>query len=360
MALKAFYTRETFEFSFGARTSRGPMKDKVSWFIKIWDELKPEVIGIGECGPLPGLSIDDRPDFESVLASVLQKLSLMEYSGGLSDQHIAAIIPPGFPSITFGLETALLDLAHGGRRIIFENSFIKGRPIPINGLIWMGDFDFMIKQIDQKIAGGFQCIKLKVGAIDFERECEVIAHIRKKYAQQKITIRLDANGGFSPTNALQLLEKLAKFDIHSIEQPIAPGLPEMFELCRDSPIPIALDEELIGIETYELKVELLKRLKPQFIILKPTLHGGLSGCREWIEIAESLCIAWWMTSALESNIGLNAICQFTANYPKSIPQGLGTGTIYVRNIESPLQIANGNITHNNSSAWRLDEFNTLR
>jgi o-succinylbenzoate synthase len=343
MALKASFSKKVFQFSFEARTSRGLMKDKTSWFINVWDERNPDVVGVGECGPLPDLSIDARPDFEDVVAAVVEKISVQ--------QHFDGIIPKGFPSITFGVETALLDLSHGGKRIIFDNDFNKGTPIPINGLVWMGDKDFMRKQIDQKIAQGFRCIKLKVGGLDFEEECDVLQYIRKKYFREDIAIRLDANGAFAVQEVFLRLHELAKFNVHSIEQPVKPGLPEMEEICRNSPIPIALDEELIGKETHDAKLRMLSTLKPQFIILKPTLHGGFSGSKVWIEVAERLGIAWWITSALESNIGLNAICQFTANYRVSIPQGLGTGAIYENNIASPLTVAAGNIFYDNLRSW---------
>ncbi len=248
----------------------------------------------------------------------------------------------------------MLDLINGGKRIIFDNEFINGKPVGINGLIWMGDPDFMIQQIDQKIAQGFRCLKLKVGGLDFNHECNVLHYIRKQYSKEDIIIRLDANGAFKVDEALPKLYELEKFNIHSIEQPIKNGLTEMAELCRKSPIPIAFDEELIGCESESKKKFLLARLKPQFITLKPTLHGGLSGCKSWIEIAKSLRIGWWITSALESNIGLNAICQFTANYAVEIPQGLGTGAIYQNNFDSPLRVENGTIFIDRSRGWNIE------
>ncbi|SKC86987.1 o-succinylbenzoate synthase [Ohtaekwangia koreensis] len=351
MALQASFQKKIFQFNFKARTSRGIMRDKTSWFIKVWDDAAPQITGIGECGPLPGLSIDDRPDFEQVLEQTLKKVN------GLQSLHVSSLhnlMPPGFPSLTFGLETALLDLENGGKRIIFTNEFIKGAPISINGLIWMGDLDFMLHQIGDKVSQGFNCIKLKVGGLNFDKECDVLEYIRKRYFREQLTIRLDANGGFKTDEVLFKLTELAKFKIHSIEQPIKAGLPEMEELCRKSPIPIAFDEELINIEG-DAKKDLLTRLKPAYIILKPTLHGGISGCREWIAIAEKAGIGWWITSALESSIGLNAICQFTASYPLSIPQGLGTGSIYENNIPSPLKVKNGTILYDASQAWDLSE-----
>jgi L-alanine-DL-glutamate epimerase-like enolase superfamily enzyme len=215
----------------------------------------------------------------------------------------------------------------------------------------MGGLDFMLQQIELKIRDGFKCVKLKVGGINFEKECDVLQYIRRKYFRDNITIRVDANGAFKPQDALNKLNELAKYDVHSIEQPIKPGLPEMEELCRISPIPIALDEELIGVNKTEDKEELLTRLKPAYIILKPTLHGGLYSCQEWIQLAEKQNIGWWITSALESNVGLNAIAQFTAEYTNALPQGLGTGMLYTDNIESPLIVNNGFLVHESAYKW---------
>ena len=355
MALKASFTKRVFHFSFSARTSRGRMTHRTSWFIKIRDEKDSTVFGIGECAPLPGLSVDDKPEYEAVLATVVDKIGMLEISSGTVLKDALNIIPQGFPSIVFGVETALLDLQQGGRRIIFNNTFIQSTPIPINGLVWMGDLDVMLQQASIKIEEGFHCIKIKVGGLNFEKECDIIHYIRKKYFRENITLRLDANGAFKVEEALYKLYDLSKYNIHSIEQPIKPGRPEMEELCRKSPIPIALDEELIGVESANDKRKLLERLKPQFIILKPTLHGGIHGTQEWITLAESLGIGWWITSALESNIGLNAICQFTANYPITLPQGLGTGKIYDDNFQSPLEVSQGKIFHNAKLSWDLAE-----
>jgi O-succinylbenzoate synthase len=319
--------------------------------------VRPEIVGIGECGPLPGLSIDAVPEFENILQTVLEKLpAFFNIQELISDEipSLRHLIPPEFPSIIFGMETALMDLLHGGKRIIFNNKFIQGLPIPINGLIWMGEFDFMIRQIDDKIAQGYRCIKLKVGSLDFDRECAILDYIRKSYSAENITLRVDANGAFHSNDALHKLEVLGKFDLHSIEQPIKQGSDEMEELCIKSPVPIALDEELLGHDDLEDKKVLLSRLKPQFIVLKPSLHGGLSGCKSWIASAEEQNIGWWITSALESSIGLNAICQFTANYPVGIPQGLGTGAIYQNNFDSPLKVEKGNIFLNQAAPWNIE------
>jgi o-succinylbenzoate synthase len=353
MGLQASFFKKIFKFGFDAHTSRGRMNDKTSWFVKIWSDDNSDVVGIGECAPLPGLSIDAVPDFENELARVIAKVPALNPLQTYEEGRLREIIPSQFPAITFGMETAMLDLINGGKRIIYKNDFIKGVPIPINGLVWMGDLDFMRRQVDEKIELGFQCIKLKIGGLDFDSECELLRSIRNQYREKNIQIRLDANGAFSADEVMSRLNVLSEFDIHSIEQPIPPGLAGMESLCQHSPIPIALDEELIGKLTRESKLELLHRLKPAFIVLKPMLHGGLSGCREWITLAEQLKINWWITSSLESSIGLNAICQFTANYSVSLPQGLGTGTIYENNIKSPLSVSGGRIFYDLRRKWDI-------
>jgi o-succinylbenzoate synthase len=355
MALQATCIKKVFQFNFKARTSRGLMPDKTSWFIKLWDDQNPSVVGYGECGPLPGLSVDAHPEFESKLTAVLS--DVREKNATLSLEELSERIPHDLPSVLFGLETAMLDLKNGGRRVIYNNSFIQGTPIDINGLIWMGDMDFMMTQINEKVAKGFTCIKLKVGGLDFDRECDVLRYLRRRFYKDKVTIRLDANGAFKIDDALFKLNELAQFDIHSIEQPIKPGLEVMEELCRRSPIPVAFDEELIGIKKTE-REKLLKKLRPQYIILKPTLHGGLSGSADWIRIAEQLGMGWWITSALESNIGLNAVSQFAANYNMAIPQGLGTGAIYENNIPSPLTVSGGKLTYDPKGEWDLTLLNS--
>lgn len=359
MALRASVSKKIFEFNFVARTSRGRMKDRTSWFIKVWDEANPEVYGIGECAPLPGLSIDDKPDYERILTRVAENVSTLNVSHPGVWKEVIALVPAGHPSILFGLETAILDFKNGGRRVIFDNSFLSAKPIPINGLVWMGDLDLMLQQASIKIEEGFRCLKIKVGGLNFEKECDILNYIRKKYYREEITLRLDANGAFKIDEALYKLYDLSKYKIHSIEQPIKPGHPELEELCRKSPIPIALDEEMIGISSVDAKQELLSKIKPQFIIVKPSLHGGIQGSQEWISIAESLNIGWWITSALESNIGLNAICQLTANYPVTLPQGLGTGALYENNFESPLEVRKGEIFYNAKLSWNKEALDAL-
>jgi len=371
MALKAGFHKRTFHFGFNARTSRGAMKDKTSWFIRIWDDVAPEIFGLGECGPLPGLSMEEIPKIVNVLDLTVGRimhgqLIVPRMSPSASDnlKRLNAVLKEYFsdsflqkhPAVTFALETAMLDLGSGGTRTIFDNSFVKGNPIPINGLVWMGGLDFMLQQVEIKIRDGYRCVKLKVGGMDFEKECDILQYIRRKYFRENIVIRLDANGSFKMEDALYKLKQLSRFDVHSIEQPIKAGSAELPELCRTSPIPIALDEELIGVGTREEKEKLLDRIKPAYIILKPSLHGGLFGCQEWIELAEARKVGWWITSALESNIGLNAISQFAANYSIAIPQGLGTGEIYTDNIPSPLNVDKGLLSWDMAGKWDLLEF----
>lgn len=354
MAIETSLSKRTFHFGFSARTSRGAMNQKVSWLVKIWDNGHPQQFGIGECGPLPGLSIDDTPDYESNLHDVLNHVQSYQSLTALSED-LHKFVPPRYPSVLFGLETALLDLVHGGKRIIYRNNFLDGIPIPINGLIWMGDVTFMRKQISEKILQGYTCLKLKVGGLDFATECEVISQIRDQFGGD-ITIRLDANGSFKSDEALSKLDILSRFNIHSIEQPLMAGDPDLAFICANSPIPIALDEELITHTDSHSRVELLNYVRPQFIILKPSLHGGFRGCSEWIKIAKESGIGWWITSALESNIGLNAICQFTANYNPTLPQGLGTGALYTDNIASPLTVRHGTILHDHHKGWKTESF----
>jgi O-succinylbenzoate synthase len=366
MTLQASLIKKTFHFDFDARTSRGAMKDKNSWFIKIWDDKNPDVFGIGEYGPLPGLSMDYVLEPEEALNVVVDKIKgqpvpqlgtdLLELQKQFIRLYGIEFIKQN-PATVFALETAFLDLSQGGARILFKNEFIRKKAMPINGLIWMGGLDFMLQQIEIKIRDGFRCVKLKVGGIDFEKECDVLQYIRRKYYRENITVRLDANGAFKPDDVLYKLKELSKFDVHSIEQPVKQKSPLIAELCRTSPIPVALDEELIGVADKDQKEKLLKEIKPRFIILKPSLHGGLYGCKEWIELAESQSIGWWLTSALESNIGLNAISQFAANYDIKLPQGLGTGQIYRDNFPSPLIVKKGELLHEPRFEWDLSIIN---
>ncbi|GAA4850156.1 o-succinylbenzoate synthase [Algivirga pacifica] len=345
---KVEYKRHILDFNFPARTSRGAIQQKETYFIRIFRPENPTITGIGECSPLRGLSIDDRPDYEDFLRECTRQLSQME------DLKRFRSIPglEEYPSIAFGIEMAVYDYLNGGTRDFFGNDFRKGtQRIPINGLVWMGDRDFMLEQVKTKLKAGFDCIKIKVGAINFEEECELIEYIRSNYTPEEITIRVDANGAFTAADALEKLQRLASYQLHSIEQPIKAGQIEvMRELCQQTPLPIALDEELIGIKSSE-KASLLDRISPQYIILKPSLLGGFQQSEEWINLAEERGIGWWMTSALEANVGLNAISQFTAQYPVTMPQGLGTGQLYHNNIDSPLTIEKGELYYDTTKAW---------
>lgn len=360
MPLKITFQPHTLLFKKEAGTSRGVMTERKAWMIKISDEEQPGVEGYGECAPLPGLSVDDIPDFEVQLLSVcslFNELDLEVFPFNLAI-ILEQVIPEHLPSVRFGIETALLDFMHGGKRMIFANSFSRGdQGIRMNGLIWMGTYEDMLAQVEEKLNQGFSTLKMKVGAIDFEEELRVLASIRSRFSKEQITLRVDANGAFSSGDVEARLNRLAAFDLHSIEQPVQAGqLDLLAKLCQSSPIPIALDEELIGIFDYREKMALLKKIQPPFIILKPGLLGGFQHTREWIEIANRLHIGWWITSALESNIGLNAIAQFTASFSNNLPQGLGTGQLYQNNFESPLYIQNGHLYYDSTIAWELPVF----
>lgn len=348
------YFPYSLRFKFPAATSRGVMHDKRSWFIIFESGARQ---GIGEAGPLPGLSPDDHPDFESSLANVCRALEQAVLPAHEEDALLLAANLCGeeLPSIRFAVETALLDWLNNGSRIIFDNGFCRGQmTIPINGLIWMGDKEVMRQRMKEKLHDGFSCLKMKIGAIDFEDECRILEEIRTNFSSEELVLRVDANGAFSPEEAMAKLEKLSKYDIHSIEQPIKAGQPAvMRELCRQSPVPVALDEELIGVPAWDREA-LLQEINPPYIILKPSLLGGFAVCRHWISLAEKQEIAWWMTSALESNIGLNAISQFTASYEPAMPQGLGTGQLYHNNIPAPLRIKEGMLSYDTAAKWNVE------
>ena len=332
-------------FNFDAGTSRGVLKERNTYFIRLWDPNHPERIAIGEAGPLVGHS-PDYSDLESKIQILCE--ALRGHPIPQSYHEITTVlnkfVSQSLPSVRFALETAFYDLLGGAHKILFPGVFTEGRySIPINGLIWMGTFDFMKKQIDKKIAAGYNCIKIKIGAIDFEVECSLLDYIRSKYGQN-ISLRVDANGAFRSIDVLQKLKKLSTYNIHSIEQPIAPGQGKLLsDLCSNVTIPIALDEELIGITDSDKKEALLDSIRPQYIVLKPTLLGGMEATRDWIRLADQREIGWWITSALESNIGLNALAQFAASFKSELPQGLGTGQLYANNLPSRLYIAQGRL-----------------
>ena len=328
-------TTRTFHFKEPAGTSRGVYLTRVSRFVHLTSDDLPGIVGVGECAPLPQLSCDDLPDYETVLRRHCDEVC----ARGCIDVEALRDVP----SMLFGLETAWQQLHGGGSVALSDTPFARGEAgIPINGLVWMGDFDTMSRRMEQKLEQGFRCVKIKIGAIDFDDEIALISRLRSRFGSDCIELRVDANGAFSPDEALERLLRLAAYDIHSIEQPIMAGQwDQMARLCQSSPLPIALDEELIGVNTLDEKRRLLDILKPQYIILKPSLHGGMAGSREWIELARQRGIGSWITSALESNVGLNAIAHFAAKvYGPDItmPQGLGTGQLYTDNIAMPLTI----------------------
>lgn len=322
-----------------AGTSRGVYLTRKIWLIKLVDGDKT---GVGECAPLPDLSCDAMGD--EAYASILNKVCEDYCTSGEIDYDALR----DYPSMLFGLETAVLDLQASHlsaltSHLLIDTAFSRGEVgIPINGLVWMGNYEEMLARLEDKLEKGFRCVKLKIGAIDFDKELDLVKRIRDRFSFHEVELRVDANGGFKYEDALYKLELLSQYTIHSIEQPIKQGQwAYMAELCRESPLPIALDEELIGINDPETKRHMLNIIKPRYIILKPSLHGGMMGCREWISIAREMGIGSWITSALESNIGLNAIAQFASSvYGDNItmPQGLGTGQLFTDNIPMPLEI----------------------
>lgn len=360
-------SERTLHFKQPAGTSRGVYTTRHSYYLTLTSDELPGVGGVGECATLPDLSCDAKPEYEMTLRQVCQ---MVEQMGRIPYDMIRA-----YPSITFGLETAFASFFDAAKKFLeivptegassssemlkqkgvsvpagmenltelFDSPFGRGEEgITINGLVWMGTYEEMLARLEEKLQAGFHCVKLKIGAIDFFKELDLIKRIRDVYTKEQVELRVDANGGFLPENAMSQLEALAKYDIHSIEQPIKQHQwPKMAQLCRETPLPIALDEELIGVNVRSMKQALLDTVRPQYIILKPSLHGGIYGCNEWIELANQRGIGSWITSALESNIGLNAIAHYAAKVYGSnvkMPQGLGTGQLFTDNIPMPLEI----------------------
>lgn len=359
-------SERTLHFRQPAGTSRGVYTTRHSYYLTLTSDELPGVEGVGECATLPDLSCDAKPEYEMTLRQVCQ---MVEQMGRIPYDMIRA-----YPSITFGLETAFASFFDAAKKFLeivpaegasssemlkqkgvsvpagmenltelFDSPFGRGEEgITINGLVWMGTYEEMLARLEEKLQAGFHCVKLKIGAIDFFKELDLIKRIRDVYTKEQVELRVDANGGFLPENAMSQLEALAKYDIHSIEQPIKQHQwPKMAQLCRETPLPIALDEELIGVNVRSMKQALLDTVRPQYIILKPSLHGGIYGCNEWIELANRRGIGSWITSALESNIGLNAIAHYAAKVYGSnvkMPQGLGTGQLFTDNIPMPLEI----------------------
>lgn len=338
--LKAEWCKYRLRFKFLAKTSREEMRVKDTYFVKIHDSDNPGIYGLGECALFKGLSSEDGADYEHILDTVCRTMP-------------AEV--PRISSIRFGFECALADLRNGGRRIIFDSDWQQGREgIDINGLVWMGDRDTMLQRIDDKIRSGFKVLKLKIGGIDFEEELSLLSYIRTAFKDSELQLRLDANGSFTADNALARLDRLSKFDIHSIEQPVAAGQRKLMkEICRRSPIAIALDEELIGYNATTEMESILDEIQPQYIILKPSLCGGFEKADEWIRLASERGTGWWATSALESNIGLNAIAQWVSAKHVTLPQGLGTGQLYDNNIASPLRLKGAHLYYDRQAEWDI-------
>ena len=346
--------KKLLHFKKPSGTSRGILYDKPSWILSV--RLSSGQTAFGECSVIPGLSPDfiDENQYERKLTDLKKEVesewSEEEFKQGMVftslkwKNFIQAW--SRYPSIIFGVESLAREVYNGGNGLIFESGFTRKEfSIPINGLIWMGDESFMLEQMEEKLSDGFSTIKMKVGAIEWKKEYALLEQLRRRFSSKELTLRVDANGAFTPKSAVPILTQLSELDVHSIEQPIQPGqINAMSELCKQSPIGVALDEEMIGIHERDQKEALLKMIAPQFIVLKPSLHGGFQGCSEWIQLAEENQISWWMTSALESSIGLNAIAQFTATFSDLLPQGLGTGGLYTNNFDSSLVVSKGQLS----------------
>ncbi len=362
MHLKASWEKKILRFKKPAGTSRGVLLERPLWLLHLCFEGEENIVGTGECPVLPGLSIDHiaDADFEHTLELICRRLT-HQFPGipqGWENRKfwtetLSEWVPDDFPSIKFGLETALTDLFNGGKKLLWTGEFTSGKQaIPINGLIWMSPIDEMWNQVHYKIREGYNCIKLKIGSYDFKDELNLIKNVRKLPGGKDLIIRVDANGAYSPEMAREVMQSLSDYGVHSIEQPIKPGQTKvMRDLCTTSPIPIAIDEELVVTPSIEAKIALIETIKPQYLILKPGLLGGAAVCEELIGVAEKSDIGWWITSALESNIGLNAIAQFTAKLQPNIHQGLGTGALYEENFSSPLTVDAGYLKWDSSRLW---------
>jgi o-succinylbenzoate synthase len=334
MKIHASYARHDLVYKKPIRTSRGEMTDHTAWYLRLGSAGSART-GWGEASPLPGLSVDDIASIEHALQQVCEAFN----KHAQPDRDLLH----KFPSVAFAVETALKDLQGSRPFILYPSSFTEGSPLSINGLVWMATPEQMLEEAFSKIRSGYDCIKFKVGAHDFDEECRMIEAVRRQFSSFRLSIRLDANGAFTAHDAREKLKDLSRFDIHSIEQPVKPGQPDlMAALCSERKIPVALDEELIGIPSSG-RNKLLRMLKPSWIILKPGLLGGIRECEDWITCAEAVGTGYWVTSALESNIGLNAIAQWAATLPVALPQGLGTGALYQNNIPFPLHAGHGQL-----------------
>ena len=349
------FSRRALRFNFPARTSRGTLAEHVAWYLHLADSARPAVVGLGEAAPLAGLSPDYGPEFPAAIARLCERFNAEGFTAFAAAQA-PNFVGAAYPSLVFALETAALDLTRGGRRQLYANAFSRGAAaLPINGLVWMGDAAFMREQILQKLSAGYSCLKLKIGSLDFASELELLAEIRAVAGPDRLTLRVDANGAFAVADAPAKMAQLVAFHLHSIEQPIAAGQwPAMAALCRSSPVPIALDEELIGVTDPSRRAALLDEVSPAYIVLKPTLLGGHTATRHWIELAQARGIGWWITSALESNVGLNAVAQLTGEYDVAgFAQGLGTGQLYHNNVAAPLHTGSGTLSYDPTGKWEL-------
>lgn len=336
--MKCRVVRHDLDFHRPAKTSRDVLKTRPTWFLVVFDQ-STGVSGVGECAPISGLSAESIADVESFLRKIEENCVV--------ESEFETILN-GVSSIRFAWETAILDMDSGGKRNLFPQTEL--RDIPINGLVWMNEIDTMRAEAKIKIQQGFDVIKLKIGALDFASELSLVQELREEFPH--ITIRLDANGAFDANVVMQRLDELAPFRIHSIEQPIRQKQLElMSEVIKYSPIPVALDEELIGVNDLSEKRRLMETLQPHFIILKPSLHGGFSGCDAWIKLASEMNTRWWATSALESSIGLNAIARWVLSHHVEVHQGLGTGMLFQNNIDSPWQVRAGQLSFNPNLTW---------
>ncbi len=346
--LQCDFQKYVLKFRKPGGTSRGVLREKETWIISLFEQGQKEKVAYGECGLFRGLSAEDHAEYEEKLAQVCKELPVKK------EAVLKELVE--WPSIYFGVEMLLKDWNNKSKRILFKSPFTEGQKgMAINGLVWMGSQAFMLDQVEEKLKEGFNCLKLKIGAIDFESELEILSLIRKRFSAEEIELRVDANGAFAFNKALEKLKRLSEYDLHSIEQPIGAGqVHEMAELVAKSPIPIALDEELIGINKPESKRRLLEIIRPDYIILKPTLVGGFAGSLQWIQYIEEQGGGWWITSALESNIGLNALAQFTYTLNNSLPQGLGTGQLYTNNFSSPLMVQNGRLFYRKEKEWDMN------
>jgi o-succinylbenzoate synthase len=351
--IRARWIEHTLQPHFPLGTSKGTIGARTVWYLIAWNEARPAVRGIGEAALFPGHSKEYPADVRVKL------IELCERTDNWAERIHTDLVD--VPSVRFAVEQCLKDLEASGTKLFFPSEFTLGRkPIAINGLVWMGDKETMKRRIREQIGNGCTTVKMKIGAIGIEDELDLLRSVRAEYGVEDLTLRVDANGAFSYAESPAILGRLAELGIHSIEQPVAPGLYEvMAELCATSPIPIALDEDLIGLNQRDSKVDLLDHVKPQYIVIKPSLVGGWVATREWIELAEARGIGWWITSALESSIGLNAIAQFTATYELRMAQGLGTGKVYGNNIRSPLHAAGGFLHYRPEEDWDLTLFETV-